>query len=143
MSDPIECSGEAEHAHKGDRRLFIACGNRTPLLQSGPQPFNGLITNDKFCLSRTGRLTLNWWRYPLRRRADVSKGPGTVPDLERDRGGADEAPLASAPPDAAGGRRSTAVGPGIHAHPGLEPARPAAGAAGNGGHLPPRTGGEP
>jgi hypothetical protein len=22
---------------------------------------NGLITNDKFCLSRTGRLTLNWW----------------------------------------------------------------------------------
>ena len=30
--------------------------------------FNGIITNDKFCLSRTGQLKLNWWRRPLRLR---------------------------------------------------------------------------
>jgi len=30
--------------------------------------FNGLITNDKFCLSRQGELQLTWWRRPLRLR---------------------------------------------------------------------------
>ena len=30
--------------------------------------FNGLITNDKFCLTRTGELDLTWWRRPLRLR---------------------------------------------------------------------------
>jgi hypothetical protein len=30
--------------------------------------FNGLITNDKFCMTRTGQLQLNHWRRPLRLR---------------------------------------------------------------------------
>jgi hypothetical protein len=30
--------------------------------------FNGLITNDKFCLTRKGQLQLTWWRRPLRLR---------------------------------------------------------------------------
>jgi hypothetical protein len=30
--------------------------------------FNGLITNDKFCMTRTGQLRLNHWRRPLRLR---------------------------------------------------------------------------
>jgi len=30
--------------------------------------FNGIITNDKFCLSRMAELQLNWWRRPLRLR---------------------------------------------------------------------------
>ena len=33
---------------------------------------NGIITNDKFCMSRTGRLKLSWWRLPLRARTVVS-----------------------------------------------------------------------
>ena len=28
--------------------------------------FNGLITNDKFCLTRMRQLQLSWWRRPLR-----------------------------------------------------------------------------
>jgi hypothetical protein len=32
------------------------------------QEFNGLITNDKFCLTRYGKLQLSWWRRPLRLR---------------------------------------------------------------------------
>ena len=30
--------------------------------------FNGMITNDKFCLTRWGTLQLSWWRRPLRLR---------------------------------------------------------------------------
>ena len=33
---------------------------------------NGIIINNKFCMSRTGRLKLSWWRLPLRARAEVS-----------------------------------------------------------------------
>jgi hypothetical protein len=36
-----------------------------------PQPekqFNGIITNDKFCLTRRDKLQLSWWRRPLRLR---------------------------------------------------------------------------
>lgn len=29
---------------------------------------NGIITNDKFCLTRWGTLELTWWRRPLRLR---------------------------------------------------------------------------
>jgi len=29
---------------------------------------NGMITNDKFCLTRWGELSLSWWRRPLRLR---------------------------------------------------------------------------
>jgi hypothetical protein len=29
---------------------------------------NGMITNDKFCLTRWGALELSWWRRPLRLR---------------------------------------------------------------------------
>ena len=36
--------------------------------------FNGTITNDKFCMSRTGRLQLSWWRLPLRARETVTNG---------------------------------------------------------------------
>jgi hypothetical protein len=29
---------------------------------------NGMITNDKFCLTRWGQLHLSWWRRPLKMR---------------------------------------------------------------------------
>ena len=29
---------------------------------------NGIITNDKFCMSRMAELQLSWWRRPLRLR---------------------------------------------------------------------------
>jgi hypothetical protein len=35
---------------------------------------NGLITNDKFCLSRTARLQLSWWRLPRNARQTISAG---------------------------------------------------------------------
>src|SRR3954451_4628424 len=83
------------------------------------QLLDGLITNDKFCLSRLGRLTLSWWRYPLRRRDRDRPRAGTVPDPDGDRGGAHEAPVADSPPHAAGRGRGATVGPGVPADPGL------------------------
>jgi hypothetical protein len=34
---------------------------------------NGLITNDKFCMTRTGQLRLNHWRRPLRLRTSTTE----------------------------------------------------------------------
>jgi hypothetical protein len=31
--------------------------------------FNGIITNDKFCCTRWGKLLLSWWRRPQRLRS--------------------------------------------------------------------------
>ena len=84
------------------------------LLDPAEEQLNGLITNDKFCLSRTGRLTLTWWRYPLRLWDPAPEGMDTVLDLEGDRGGGHEAPLAGLPSDAAGLGRSPVVGSGLH-----------------------------
>jgi hypothetical protein len=36
--------------------------------------FNGLITNDKFCLSRTARLQLSYWRLPRSARQTSNQG---------------------------------------------------------------------
>jgi hypothetical protein len=38
------------------------------LLGISKDKLNGTITNDKFCLTRWGKLQLSWWRRPLRLR---------------------------------------------------------------------------
>jgi len=38
--------------------------------------FNGTITNDKFCMSRLGRLQLSWWRLPRCARLPVPQQIG-------------------------------------------------------------------
>lgn len=55
--------------------------------------FNGLITNDKFCMSRTATLQLSWWRLPRSVRQTDQEGvqspveeyiPEQLPQQERD-----------------------------------------------------------
>jgi hypothetical protein len=64
----------------------------------GPEPhLNGTITNDKFCMTRTGWLHLTWWRRPLRSRpagADVSGYPS---DETSRRGGTHETSVDNPP----------------------------------------------
>ena len=58
---------------------------------------NGTITNDKFCMSRTGRLTLTWWRRPLRSRS-AKADEGVYPSGEiACRGGIHETPMEGPP----------------------------------------------
>jgi hypothetical protein len=59
---------------------------------------NGLITKDKFCLSRFGKLALNWSRYEVyleRKPKPVTK---YADDEEKHHGGVHEPSLASSPP---------------------------------------------
>jgi len=78
---------------------------------------NGLIANDKFCLTRTARLSLSWSRRVPRRapsHAALAARQGTTPLP----GGSDATPArsAAAAPDVAGGPgRAAAVGPGVPA----------------------------
>ena len=58
--------------------------------------FNGLITNDKFCLSRPGRLSLSWSRRPrrlLRADAKADYPPNDIGHC----GGTYETPMARMP----------------------------------------------
>ena len=78
-----------------------------------PTPFNGLITNDKFCMSRAVRLKLTWSRRPLRLRRP-STGESTYPLNENNRcGGADETPMANSSKSAAETGRATPMGPSL------------------------------
>ena len=51
------------------------------VFQQAECQFNGTITNDKFCMSRMGRLHLTWWRLPLRARIPVTTQTGYPTDV--------------------------------------------------------------
>jgi hypothetical protein len=55
--------------------------------------FNGLITNDKFCMVRTGQLYLSHWRRPLRLRTPEPEQEVFSPSEKSDRGGSHETPV--------------------------------------------------
>ena len=119
------------------------CHLRKDYFEHPVQPvLNGLLTNDKFCLSRPGgRLTLRRWRPPTSRRGRDHQRSSDLPDTDGDRGGAHAAPVASPPPDAAGPGRGTPVGPGLPADRELEPGRRPADTPGAGHLLPTAAGG--
>ena len=54
---------------------------------------NGLITNDKFCMTRTGQLQLNHWRRPLRLRAPDTEQRVYSASEESECGGSHETPV--------------------------------------------------
>src|SRR5258708_5387697 len=71
---------------------------------------NGLITNDKFCLVRYGKLNLTWSRYDvyLKRKDGVAQCPPWNEQQDHRRG--DEIPKASPSPDESSNRRTAALG---------------------------------
>ena len=105
-----------EDAGPRDRRAArsVPGGGRSGRVEGAFHGINGLIANDKFCLTRRGRLALNWWRRPLRLR----DRPAAVAYLHEDpvhRGGAYEAVMARAPTTAGEPGRGAAVGSGLPA----------------------------
>jgi len=59
--------------------------------------FNGIITNDKFCMSRSVRLKLTWWRRPLHSRT-AKAGEIVYPSGETSRRGGIHEPSVEGPP---------------------------------------------
>jgi hypothetical protein len=55
--------------------------------------FNGLITNDKFCMIRTGQLRLNHWRRPLRLRTSATEKRVYSTQRSSECGGSHETPV--------------------------------------------------
>jgi hypothetical protein len=82
--------------------------------QPGERALNGIITNDKFCLSRPGRLQLSW---PRARRPVPAPTPRYPPDEIPHRGGEYETPLARPAHPHPGSQCRAALGPGLPAPP--------------------------
>src|SRR5439155_21898495 len=72
--------------------------------------FNGMITNDKFCMIRQGRVQLRWSRRPYRFRPRKSD---YAPDEIRQEESRHETPLADTAAVPADGGRGAAVGSGL------------------------------
>lgn len=59
--------GDEGEAPSGDIEASGAIAGETiPMREPTKAPLNGLITNDKFCLTRAGRLRLSWPRARVR-----------------------------------------------------------------------------
>src|SRR5215471_21635862 len=78
---------------------------------------NGMITNDKFCMIRQGRVKLRWSRRPYRFRP---RKPDYAPHDRLHEEHSHETPLADTAPIPADGGRSTTVGPGLPISSGVD-----------------------
>jgi hypothetical protein len=81
--------------------------------------FNGLITNDKFCLSRVSRQKLRYTRRP-RTLPCQAVDSYAYPRDEEHRGGAHEATVESPSSVSADHECPAAVGPGLPTSPGMD-----------------------
>jgi hypothetical protein len=79
--------------------------------------FNGMITNDKFCMIRQGRVKLRWSRRPYRSRPRKSD---YAPDEIRHEEHSHETPLADTAAIPADSGRSTTVGSGLPISPAMD-----------------------
>jgi IstB-like ATP binding protein len=89
---------------------------------SGKTWINGLVTNDKFCMSRQSQITLHWSRKPYRSRPQKS---AYAPAEMSQQGGYHETPLADTASVSGDSRRHASVGPSLSTSPAMEPAEPA------------------
>jgi len=108
-------AGDVNHGFAGRRTAFIIASEPPGAGEPGESAFNGLITNDKFCLSRTGRLTLSWSRR-LPHLRDQPSGETAYPSDETShRGGTYETPVENSPHTETGPGRAAPVGSGLPA----------------------------
>jgi hypothetical protein len=115
---------EQELDHRGVNEGFGDTGVELIVLAEAaiaPEPaegtLNGLITNDKFCLTRRGQLQLSWPRARVMGRRVAA---AYLPDELSHRGGGHETPVAGAPIHASVGRRPAPLGSGLSAPPAVD-----------------------
>lgn len=88
---------------------------------------NGMIINDKFCLSRSAQLQLSWSRIGLYERRQQNKAKTAYPsDDSIHSGGNCETPMADSTPNQSENGWATALGSRLSTAAPLEPSRPAA-----------------
>ena len=102
---------------------------------------NGLITNDKFCMTRSGRLTLSWSRYEVRQRRRALAA-SDYPSLEQSQhGGIYETPVADAAADHPVSGWAATLGSGVPLSAPMDPTYPAQFESPSGGNTAPSSGG--
>ncbi len=132
--------GQGDHGLRYLWQVLVVPGQPAPASEPAECALNGLIANDKFCLTRTVRLRLSWPRARGRLRADRPQPPGEVtPQGGEHRTAA--AQLACSADGRASGKGSAALGPGLSASPAVGGA--AATRAGRGAGTPDLAGGTP
>ena len=104
--------GDREPAAIDVKQMLPADQESAEIAQPGEAALDGLLTNDKFCLTRTALLPLSWSRQPLRLRTVSLQNRGSV-----HAGGTDEphAHLEHPTPDLPAQRRADPMGSGLSA----------------------------
>ena len=93
------------------------------LLRRDVRDVNGMITNDKFCLSRSAELQLSWSRIGLYERRLSHQARASYPSNDSDSlGGSYETYMANSPSDHSENRWSATLGSSISTASPVEPA---------------------
>ena len=82
-------------------------------LEANSVLIDGLLTNDKFCVVRSSRLTLSWSRAPVHQQRvslPTPRAPSYPSQQSAPCGGSDVSPVAGAPTDDQLSRRAAALG---------------------------------
>src|SRR5215210_9078002 len=135
----ISCEPAGEEPDAGDESpgagafdcFLPVLGKASAPAEPGECAFNGLITNDKFCLTRMGQLRLSWPRTRGRQRRSVAPQlPGEVTHRGEEHAAA-AAHVAGSARRRADRDRSAALGPGLPAPPPVGDQLPCAGRGAN------------
>ena len=109
------------------RPAFVADRETTIRRKPGKRPLDGLLANDKFCMSRHVRLSLSYSRRRpnlTRRRTDWATDARAYPPAGITRhGGDDQTALAPTSGNGETPGRETTLGAGVPGHPAVEPGK--------------------
>jgi hypothetical protein len=119
-ADAMACQREIARTitDQGGAYVLALKGNQGTLLEDVKLVLNGLITNDKFCLTRAGKLQLSWPRARHRLRRTVAPQlPGEVTHQGGQHAGSAAPRLARPAHRRADAHGPAALGPGVSAPP--------------------------
>jgi hypothetical protein len=80
------------------------------VIEPGKGALNGIIANDKFCMTRYGQLRLSWSRHAVYLQGEIRRESGYPADEHAHSGGTDETPVAHPSYDSHAGERPAALG---------------------------------
>ncbi len=105
--------GDKVQPSQGFGQALVIASQPPETRHPGKVALNGLITNDKFCLTRYGQLQLNWSRYTGYLVGKAKRAAMYPADEHAHLGGTDETPMASPPHHDDPCQRSTTLESGL------------------------------